>query len=296
MLISRCNRRAHYASSAQPAQPVTLEAVPSSRCKRRVLTILALLPIAWLAGCAVEQNATVPPSINAAGGIVTPSVDPREYHTLTLDNALDVVLVSDPAADKAAASLVVARGSFDDPDDRLGLAHFLEHMLFLGTGKFPDPDEYQAFVSANGGSHNAYTASDHTNYFFDIAPGKFDESLDRFSQFFIAPLFNEAYVDREKNAVNSEYELQLKDDGWRGNAVSRVVVNPAHPASRFNIGSIETLADRPGSSTRDALLGWFEQNYSSNQMKLVLIAPLSLAEFGTVGAAVFFRYQKPLIT
>ena len=80
------------------------------------------------------------------------------------------------------------RGSFDDPKARPGLAHFLEHMLFIGTEKYPEPDGYFSFVESNGGSSNAYTAPEVTNYFFDVKPDAFREGLDRFAHFFIDPL------------------------------------------------------------------------------------------------------------
>ncbi|MDX5334940.1 MAG: insulinase family protein, partial [Marinobacter sp.] len=96
-----------------------------------------------------------------AGASVSPTKspnDPNEYRFLELDNGLRVILASDPDADKAAASMNVAVGSGNDPADREGLAHFLEHMLFLGTEKYPDPGEYQQFIRSHGGSHNAFTA------------------------------------------------------------------------------------------------------------------------------------------
>ncbi len=194
--------------------------------------------------------------------------DHRDYRYFTLPNGLDVLLVSDPATDKAAASLVVFRGSYHEPAEYPGLAHFLEHMLFIGTAKYPEVDAYQEFVSRHGGSSNAYTAGDHTNYFFDIQPEQFRPAMDRFAQFFISPLFEADYVDREKNAVHSEYQLQLKDDGWRGAAVVSQVMNPAHPESRFNIGSLETLDD----GVREALIDFFENNYSADQMVLVALS------------------------
>ena len=129
--------------------------------------------------------------------------DDRNYRFLELSNGLKVVMVSDLGADKSAASMTVYRGSYQDPVGREGLAHFLEHMLFIGTEKYPEPDGYLQFVRANGGSSNAYTASDHTNYFFDIGSHAFREGFDRFAQFFIAPLFSRDYVEREKNTVNS---------------------------------------------------------------------------------------------
>ncbi|MEZ5436066.1 MAG: insulinase family protein [Pseudomonadales bacterium] len=125
-------------------------------------------------------------------------VDQRSYRNIELANGMKVLLVSDPAADKAAAAVDVAVGSGSDPESRQGLAHFLEHMLFLGTKKFPKSGEYQAFISAHGGTHNAFTSLEHTNYFFDIDHQQLQPALERFSQFFIAPLFNAEYVEREK--------------------------------------------------------------------------------------------------
>lgn len=59
-------------------------------------------------------------------------------------------------------------GYSSDPDTLPGLAHFLEHMLFLGTEKYPDEGYYQAFLQERGGSSNAYTDFEHTNFFFDV--------------------------------------------------------------------------------------------------------------------------------
>lgn len=66
-----------------------------------------------------------------------------------------------------------------DPEDLPGLAHFCEHMLFLGTEKFPEENEYSKFLSEHGGSANASTASDHTQYFFDILPEHLPGALER---------------------------------------------------------------------------------------------------------------------
>ncbi|MEH6466886.1 MAG: insulinase family protein, partial [Porticoccus sp.] len=150
--------------------------------------------------------------IAQSDSIVRSDSDHSEYRYLRLPNQLQVLLVSDKKADKAVAALDVFVGSSHDPVQRQGLAHFLEHMLFLGTDRYPEADEYQAFISQHGGRHNAYTSFDHTNYFFDINPGDLEPALDRFSRFFVAPLFNAEYVEREKNAVHSEYKARIKND------------------------------------------------------------------------------------
>ena len=145
-------------------------------------------------------------------GIEKSETDESEYRYIVLSNQMQVLLISDSEADKAAASLDVFVGSSDDPLNRQGLAHFLEHMLFLGTDKYPNPDEYQSYISQHGGQHNAYTSFEHTNYFFDINPASFELALDRFARFFVAPIFNAEYVNREIKAVHSEYMARIKND------------------------------------------------------------------------------------
>ena len=70
-------------------------------------------------------------------------------------------------------------------------------MLFLGTSKYPDENAYSAYLSAHGGSSNAYTSSEETNYYFDVQHQHLAGALDRFAQFFIAPLFTETATQRE---------------------------------------------------------------------------------------------------
>ncbi len=204
--------------------------------------------------------------------------DDRSYRYLELADGLRVLLVSDPGADKAAAALTVGVGSNSNPPERPGLAHFLEHMLFMGTGKYPDVDEYSDFIRRNGGSDNAYTAGNETTYYFDIRPEALEPALDRFSRFFIDPLMDARYVEREKNAVHSEYQLKLKDDERRIGAAQKQGFNPRSPWSRFAVGNLETLADRPGHPVRQDLLEFYRTHYSAGIMGLAVVGPQSLDE------------------
>ena len=183
---------------------------------------------------------------------------------------MKVLVISDPATDKAAASLDLNVGTNANPKDRQGLAHFLEHMLFLGTGKYPEAGSYQAFISQNGGNHNAYTAYENTNYFFDVRADQLEPALDRFAQFFIDPLFTEEYVDRERHAVHSEYQSKLRDDGRRSFSATKQVMNPAHQYSQFAVGSLETLSNNNGDLRQD-LIKFYNRHYSANLMTLVIL-------------------------
>ncbi len=201
---------------------------------------------------------------------ITSDNDEKQYKYLQLSNQLRVLLISDPKADQGAASLDVNAGSLQDPELRPGLAHFLEHMLFLGTKTYPVAGDYQAYISQHGGSHNAFTAAEHTNYFFEIEHQKLQGALDRFSRFFYEPLFTEDYVQREKEAVNGEYKSKYKDDYRRIQYVMKSLMNPQHPASHFATGNLKTLSDNASSKVRTDLLAFYKKYYSANLMTLTV--------------------------
>lgn len=245
-----------------------------------LLLFVALLP-ACQPATPPQQQAQVA-TAQPAPVIATSDNDTRSYRYIELPNELRVLLISAPDTDKAAAALDVNVGSWADPADRQGLAHFLEHMLFLGTDRYPTAGEYQDFIVAHGGNHNAFTASEDTNYFFDIDARYLEPALDRFSRFFVAPLFSAEYVDREKHAVYSEYKAGIRDDRRRTFDVLREVANPAHPMAKFSVGSLDTLADRPGAPVRDALLKFYDEHYSANLMTLVVIGREPLDQLQTM--------------
>lgn len=114
-------------------------------------------------------------------------------------------------------------------------------MLFLGTRKYPDENEYGQFLSNHGGMSNAYTALEDTNYFFDVGADHLEGALDRFAQFFLCPLFTESATERELQAVDSEHSKNRLNDMWRLLQLSRSTADPGHPFSKFGTGSAATL-------------------------------------------------------
>ncbi|CAA0837441.1 Zinc-metallopeptidase- peroxisomal [Striga hermonthica] len=199
--------------------------------------------------------------------------DKRDYKRIVLENFLQVLLISDPETDKCAASMDVRVGSFSDPKGLEGLAHFLEHMLFYASEKYPLEDSYSTYISEHGGSTNAFTSSEHTNYYFDVNPNGFEEALDRFAQFFIKPLMSADATTREIKAVDSENQKNLLSDVWRMNQLQKHLSAEDHPYHKFSTGNWETLEVRPkekGLDTRQELLRFYNENYSANLMHLVI--------------------------
>jgi insulysin len=251
---------------------------------RRLSTALLLCAAAVvalaLAGCEPRRIES-----DSVERLLNPGREQAQYRRLTLPNEVKVMLVSDPRSDRSAAAVSVGVGSLDDPPGRPGMAHFLEHMLFLGTEKYPEPGEYQKYLARHGGFSNAYTADDHTNYYFEVPHAGFEEALDRFAQFFVAPLFNEAYAGREVKAVDSEHSKNVENDFWRVRQVTRGTYSREHPINRFSTGTLETL----GGVGNAELRRYYREQYSSNRMALAAVSNRSLDE---LEALVRGRFEK----
>lgn len=203
--------------------------------------------------------------------------DINQYQWLTLSNGLNVLLVHESDLEKSAAALTINVGHFDDPANYQGMAHFLEHMFFLGSASYPQAGEYQQFISQHGGSHNAWTGTEHSHFYFDIDTPYFEPALARFADMFCQPLFDSDYVEKERHAIEAEFSLKLKDDSRRIYQVHKETVNPLHPFAKFSVGNLHTLADTETATLQQALQQFFTGQYSANRMTLCVVSPCSLA-------------------
>ncbi len=240
-------------------------------------------PLLLLALCAGAAPVIASVEIPALPPRIIAPTDSAVFRRFVLDNGLRVLLVSDPKFNKSGAALAVQTGQMDDPADREGLAHFLEHMLFLGTEKYPEVADYSNFIKSNGGYNNAYTTSDHTNYQLEIRHEAFADALDRFAQFFIAPKFNPEYTGREVNAVHNEAMRHVQNDQRRLIGVSRELYTPGSGESKFSTGTKETLAG----ATPEAVRAFYESHYSADRMVLVLAGKAPLDELEKLARTLF---------
>ena len=213
--------------------------------------------------------------------------DPRQYKMVRLSNGLNVLAVHIPEASQAAASVAVNAGHFQDPDDTPGLAHFLEHMVFLGSSDYPEAESYSDFISYAGGHHNAWTGTEHSNFYLELPLPHFNEGLKRFSSLLSTPLFNEQWIDKERQAVAAEYRLKLKDELRRVYDVHKETSNNEHPFSRFSVGNEDTLKGSPNISLADKLKQAFARYYHAGNMALTIVGPQSIDELLALAAQHF---------
>ena len=197
----------------------------------------------------------------------------QNHKLLVLQNSLPVLLIQDPQAQKSAAAMVSHVGSASDPLTHQGLAHLLEHMLFMGSKKYPDESEYIRYMSLNGGEANAYTGEFSTNFHFQCSTEAFLGGLDRFAQFFISPLFKQECVVKELNNVHSEFLMNMTKDGWRRHHLLKSLSDQRSPNAKFSIGNFQTLM-KPNLLAR--LTRLYQEAYSANTMALVVCSSLEM--------------------
>jgi insulysin len=259
---------------------------------------------------------------------IKPQLDKRAYRAIELPNHLQILLVSDPKTDIEAASVHIKAGHFDDPVDRAGLAHFHEHMVFLGTEKYPEENDFESFLGRNGGTSNAYTDMEDTNFYFNVAPldhlDNPDEeegattsgeekrnvsqalagALDRFAQFFISPLFSESMVERELRAIDSEYLNGMTSDSWKQFQLLKNSANTSHPFGKFGCGNYNTLTNggtldkgqdaeaSGGSNPRDVLVNFWEENYVAENMRVCVVGRSSLDDLQHIMESTFAKVRS----
>lgn len=267
---------------------------------RTVPIKLIALSIAFaLGGCSPstpESGQSVAPTQAAVAEVKKSQNDSRLYRSVQLDNGIQVVLVSDPETEKSAAALSVGVGSFNEPKAFGGLAHYLEHMLFMGTKSFPEVGEYSDFISRNGGSQNAYTANDHTNYMVAVNNNAYDEALARFSGFFHEAILDPTYSDKERNAVHSEWTMKGPNDYVIMGELEGLTLNPAHPNANFSWGNLESLADHGELKLQDQLEKFYHDYYSANLMKAAMISSLPLDDMESLAKKHFGKIPNKEVT
>jgi secreted Zn-dependent insulinase-like peptidase len=183
-----------------------------------------------------------------ASAVLVPAAEVTcEYRAVNLHNGVRGIAVHDPSADVAAAAASIGVGHLQDPVGRPGLSHFLEHMAFLGSAKFPEEGGYKTFIKHHGGGCNASTGAENTTYYFQVSNPYLREALQRMGDAIAAPLLRPDAAAREVRAVDSEYRKNLELDSRRLFQLTREICATGHPWNRFGTGSAASICGASGS-------------------------------------------------
>lgn len=203
--------------------------------------------------------------------------DPTTHRSLTLPNGLRVVLCSAPRLKRCAAALRVSAGSHDVPAQWPGLAHFLEHLFFLGTERFPADQNLMAYVQRHGGQVNASTRERTTDFFFELAPPMFPGGLERLCDMLAHPRMSLADQMREREVLHAEFIAWSRDEASRDQLKRLQSLSPLHPLRGFHAGNRFSLPV-PRPVFQCALQDFYRRFYQAGQMTLSLAGPQTLDE------------------
>lgn len=218
--------------------------------------------------------------------------DKAQYQAIRLANQMEVLLISDAAANKSLMALALPIGSMEDPEKQQGLAHYLEHMILMGSEKYPETNSLDHFLNQNGGSNNASTTADRTAYYLSVNNEAFDEAVDRLADAFAAPLLSEANAKKEVNAVHAEMIRAKSSDGHLLHSVNLATSNPAHPMTKFAVGNLTTLSDKADNLLQTELEQFYQRYYSANLVKAVLYSNQPIEKMATLAEKTLGRMSN----
>jgi zinc protease len=175
-----------------------------------------------------------------AGGQATEPSPPAVLAT-TLDNGLRVLLLEDHRSPIVSFQVWYRVGSRNEHRGSTGLAHYLEHMMFKGTPRYPR-GQFAELVERNGGQNNAFTTQDVTSYFVNIASDRLDLVLDLEADRMRNLLLDPKDLDSERQVVIEERRTRTEDDpgGFLAEAVGAIAFR-AHPYGQPIVGWMEDL-------------------------------------------------------
>ncbi|KAH7648950.1 insulinase like peptidase [Cryptosporidium bovis] len=201
------------------------------------------------------------------------------YRYLRLENGLDTFLISNENLLNTNVNLVVKTGSAFEGKEIDGLAHFLEHALFLGTEKYPGANEFGKYVRTRGGSTNAATDSTMTHFSVNIPNAFIEQTLDMFCEFFKNPLFREDLLFNEIKIINNEFLSKTNNYYTLLEHIFKDISDRTHIYNKFYYGNHQTLHKRPiesGIDVREEMIKFYKNYYVSNNMILVLLSNLDI--------------------
>lgn len=222
-----------------------------------------------------SRTPLTPPRWKSVGRPEDPA--PSPFLRTELENGVPVLVRKNPAQPIVAVDLWLAVGTIDEPDEHVGISHFLEHMFFKGTERFP-LGALDRVVKEVGGYTNAGTSLEFTHYYVVAPSAHFETVLDLLVDHLLNPALPGPELDRERTVVKEE--IRRRHDSPQGRLfrlLSRAVFG-ANPYGREVLGSPESL-DR---ITVDAMRDYWSRFYGADRLALVVSGDVDEQRVGRI--------------
>jgi secreted Zn-dependent insulinase-like peptidase len=189
-----------------------------------------------------------------------------------LHNGLRLLVVQHDGLSKACVSASIKAGHFFDPKNCQGLAHLLEHLLFMGHTEMPFPNAVNEFIEQAGGAINAWTGTEYTNFHFNCLEKSLDSALAVFAGMLSTPLFDTEVIENEIRSIDAEFQFKRKDDLRRLYQIHKETVNPKHPFSQFSVGNADIFNAFTPLELKKCLADFHQKYYVASNITLCVIS------------------------
>ena len=212
-------------------------------------------------------SAGPPPS-----GTDAPVTEP--IRTTDLPSGIRVVSEAMPEVRSVTIGCYVAVGGRDESDELAGASHFLEHLLFKGTGT-RSALEIAESVDARGGEMNAFTAKEHTAFYVRLPAEELGFATDLLADVVTDPAFRADEVESERQVILEELLLSEDEPDERAHTLCMEALFPDHPLGREVLGTEGSIA----AMTRDQIGSFHGEHYRAGNLVLVAAGQLDHDRF-----------------
>jgi len=185
-------------------------------------------------------------------------------------NGVRLILVPMQGVNSVATSVMVAVGSRYETPKINGISHFLEHMVFKGTQKYPTTEEVNAIERA-GGLQNAYTDIDITNYHNKVLAVDWELALDINKELALNPRLEQKYVDKERDVILEEMKRYDDEPAAKVGEIFHSMMYPRTKLGMRIIGEVESLKSSDAKTLREYHSEW----YKPSQMVVTVAGAIS---------------------
>jgi predicted Zn-dependent peptidase len=197
-----------------------------------------------------------------------------KFHKDTLSNGLTVVRVPMDGVKSLTVLALVKVGSRYEDDKVSGISHFLEHMVFKGTEKYPTAHDIASAVDAIGAEFNAFTSKEYTGYYVKSASKDVEVALDVVSDMLLTPQLREEDLEREKGVILEEIKMYEDTPMRHIGDVFEQMFFAGSPLGREVIGTRETVRG----ITRQDFLNHIATWYGLNNIVLMIVGDASVVD------------------
>ncbi|KKW11412.1 MAG: Processing peptidase [Microgenomates group bacterium GW2011_GWC1_49_7] len=187
------------------------------------------------------------------------------YDKVTLKNGVRLMMIPMEGVNSVATSVMVGVGSRYETSDDNGISHFLEHMVFKGTKKYPTTEDVNTIERA-GGLQNAYTDIDITNYHNKVLADDWSLALDINKELATKPLIEQKHVDKERDVIIEEMKRYEDEPAAKVNETFHHMMYPGTKLGMRIIGEEKSLR----SVTSKELKTYHKQWYSPDRIVVVI--------------------------